>query len=669
MIYSGYQDGSRVHTSDGLVTVQIINQNHCLLFDEDHNPILKTHEQIVDALKSGIYVIDIPVVPKAILTDYQINDRDTRLMYVKSLQKVVNEHNVRPTTSKAYKLMIEQVELDYPTTRAFEKHPAKSSICRYWKTWVKGRFQDNALACARRNAPTRINPASEAVLSEFVAKTWLDSYSKLRSAHYRAYCMRVNEVAKANKAVIAVSERSFYRRIGELNNIEDELLRSGIGSARRNQLLLTMQKAIRTDFVMQRVEMDRIDLNLCLIDDVTGEVTKKVSVYFAIDCYSRAIVGVVVDLGLAENKESVVKLFQQIYMQDENLPFCAKPSTVIMDNGPGFNNAAVQQLCEQLDIDAVYAPPNQPSKKPFVESFNNVFRQQFCSGLAIFVDDKLTVGIPGYAGVTKNKSEPNTITSLSKAAELSVRDFLFSLNTFLCEYSNKNHGTTKISPHEAWFKSLDAVPRSHYDYEAVLNKFHVLQEKEEQKLYSNGTVKLNKQIFFSYELKQLYIKTKSLSREAKVVVTLNPFDARYVTVHYFDDRNQDSYRIVAENNAIEDMSKPISFKALNGETEDSFDIYRDTKHTITGEYRVNIEKLYPQTTRRKRRGKETSSFEENNKQNISAQARIEQSNLIDSKSNEHLKANMRFNTSESDIGESFVDDLIKVDMTDKKRRW
>jgi putative transposase len=669
MLYSAYQDGSRIQTDKGLARVQILNPNLCVLFDEDDNPLLQTHEQMQAALKSGTYIVEIPDVAQLVLTDYQINDKDTRLMYVNSLMKIVTEHDVRPTTNKAYKLMIDQVERDYPITRAVEKHPAKSSVCRYWRAWVNGRCFDNVLVSARRDAPTRVHPASEAILCEFVGTTWQNSQSKLRSAHYRAYCMTVKEASKKDNNILAVSERTFYRRIGELNTIEDELKRSKTGSARHNHLLLTMQRKLRAHSAMDRVEMDRIDLNLCLIDDETGEVTGKVSIYFAIDCYTRAVVGTVVDTGLAECKESVVNLFQQVYMKDDNLPFRGKPQIAAMDNGSGFIAATIHLLCEHLGITPVYVPPNSPSKKPFVESFNNSFRRNFCEGLAVNIDGKLTVGVPGYIGVNNGKGHDNTTISPAKAAVLSKRDFLYSLNTFLCEYSHKKHSSTQKSPHELWFESLNERPRTHYDYEAVVEKFHVLQSSLNQKLYSNGTVRLLNHIFSSPELKQLYIKTKSLNAEARVVVTFNPFDARYVTVRYFDDRSRLSYRIVAENIEIEDMPKSISFKALKGETENSVGIYQGTKHTVTGDYKVFIDKLHPQSTRRKKRGKETSSFEENNKQNLSAEDRIKQSNTNDSKESVILEANMRYKTDEPKMTKVEIKDHMKVDTNGEEPLW
>jgi putative transposase len=669
MMYSAYQDGSFVHTNKGLVQLQIINDRYSVLVNEEHDALLQTHEEIEAALKNGTYIVDIPDVPTLILTDYQINDRDTRLMYVKTLEKIVKEHNVRPTTLKAYELMIEQVERDYPVTLTLNKHPAKSSVCRYWKKWVEGNFFDDALVSSRRNAPTRIHPASEAVLNDYIAKVWGSSRSKLRSAHYKAYRSIVERESMKNPNVLAVSQRTYIRRLNGINCIEEEINNPHTSEARRNQLRLTMQKKIKTHFALQRVEMDRVDVNLNLIDDHTHEVTGKASVYFAIDCFTRAIVGVVVDTGLAENKESVVNLIQQVFMKDDNLPFQGKPHTIVMDNGPGFNNATIQQLCQKLNIDAVYTPSNQPSKKPFVESFNNVFRTQFCSGFVINMKDKLQVGIPGYLGVRSKKGDDKTTTNLQQAAELYVSDFLNLLNIFLCEYSYKKHSYTKKSPFEAWRQSVETTIRSHYDYESVVDKFHVLQYTVNQKLYHNGTVHVSGNKFFSKELKALYVKTKSLNAETEVVVTLNPFDARYVTVSYFDTRTQNQYQIFATNINIDDIPGPVSFKALKGEAENSMGIHQITKHTVTGKYEATIEKLHVQTRRSKKRGKYTTSFEENNKAQISAKERVAQSNLDDSKLNVNLQANMRYTNSESFVDEIVIEDNVKVETKGKKPLW
>ncbi|MEH6464379.1 MAG: transposase family protein [Shewanella psychromarinicola] len=666
---SGYRDGSSLQTKDGLAKIRIINENLCVLLNDPENGFIQTHTQIEEGLKSGAYIVDTPPVPKKILTKYQISDRDTRLMYVKSLEKVVEEHHVRPTTQKAYNLMIQQVEQDYPITLSLNKHPAKSSVCRYWRMWVNGRCCDDTLVSSRRNAPSRVHPAAEAVLNHYVSTVWSSSHSKLRSGHYKAYCSVVEKESIKNPSISAVSERTFYRRLAELSHIEDEMNSPFTTQARLNQLNLTCQKKIKTEYPLQRVEMDRVDLNLNLIDDNTHELTGKVSIYFAKDVHTRCIIGTVINFGLAENKESVVHLIQQIFMKDENLPFQGKPMSLFMDNGPGFHNSTVDHLCEKLGIEPSYTPANQPSKKPFIESFNNVFRNKFCSSFAVLVKDKLQVGIPGYLGVRNKKGHDKTNINIDKAAQLYKSDFIYLLNYFLCQYSHQTHSMTKKSPFEMWYDSSDSPILEHCSYENIIDKFHVLQNQKNQKLYQNGTVHVQGYKFTSPDLKSLYNRVKPLYGSPEVIVYLNPFDARYVTVSYFDTRTNIQHQILATNIDIDDMPEPVSFKKLKGESENIAGIHLTTKHTVTGKYEATIGKLHVQKRRRNNRGKPTASFEENNKGQLTAEQRVAQSNIEDSKLDVNLMANMRFSAAASHINEVEVEDFMKVDMTGKKRRW
>jgi putative transposase len=630
----GISIGSQFHNSHGGIETLIYQDAYSYLFEEDEDKTKKhvietaTFERQVEQQK---YIHKPTEKPHLQLSDYQKVDRDELLKYILTLRDLVHEQGLSATTGKTYRALIIEVEKRHPETQA-GKHPAHKTVAKHWRTWVNSGFDNDSLASKRRTAPTRLNSATEAQIQHYIATLWSDSNSKLKTAHYTAYRLGVEEKARANPSIKVASERTFYRRLAALNEIEDKLNSPIVSAATKNQLSLTLRRRIRTYFAMQRVELDRVHINMCLIDDETLEPTKSISIYTAIDCMTRSILGAVVDYGQGENKENVLNLIRQCYLADENLIAKGKPVVMVMDNGPGFNNAAIWKACKRLNVTEVYTPSNQPSKKPFVESFNNTLRNSFFKGM-IITDSKgkKTVGFNSYKGKRTDIDSEKLEKTLEKYADIKVSDFLRLLNTFLTEYSHKIHGETKVAPIMAWNESIKRTPRPHISYCQARQGFHVFKDKKTNKLQKRGTVHLLGQDFFSDGLKQLHIHMSIYANKGEnpdVEVFFDPFDARYVTVSVIDPTTKKEIDILAYNVDLDIIPNMISFDELKGFKPKSYDVLQTKKHEITGYYQGNIESFYPQKTRAKRSGTTASSFEENNKEGLSVEERINKSNHV-----------------------------------------
>ncbi|MCP4989304.1 MAG: transposase family protein [Colwellia sp.] len=536
----GINIGSKFHNPQGGIETTIFKDAYSYVLEEDED---KTKKHVIESanfekhLEQQKYIQKLTERPHLQLNEYQEADRDERLRYILTLKDLVHEQKLSPTIEDTYKALIVEVEKRHPETQA-SKHLAWKTVAKHWRTWVVSGFDNDSLASKRRQAPTRLNSATEAQIQHYVATLWSDSNSKLKTAHYTAYELAVKEKSLDNPSIKVASERTLYRRLAALSEIEDKLKNPNISPAAKNALSLTLRRRIRTHFAMQRVELDRVHINMCLIDDETLEPTKPISLYTAIDCMTRSILGVVVDYGQGENKENVLNLIRQCYVADENLIAKGKPVVMIMDNGSGFNNAAIWKACKRLNITAVYTPSNQPAKKPFVESFNNVLRNAFFKGM-IITDSKgnKTVGFNSYKGKRTDIDNEKLEKTLQKYADIKVSDFLRLLNTFLTEYSHKTHGETKVAPIMAWNESIKRTPRPHVSYHQAKQGFHVFKDKKTNKLQKRGTVHLLGQDFFSDELKLLHIQMSKYANKGinpDVEVFFDPFDARYVTVSFID---------------------------------------------------------------------------------------------------------------------------------------
>lgn len=640
----GYARGHEFHNVKGGIESIIFMDSEDVVLSGDGQSTVKR------VLKKGYFEDEIDkqhFVPKLVekphlqLTQYQKDIIEDRLQYMSELKKLV-KGGMSATIESTYHELITQVEKVYPATLA-TKHPAWKTVCRWWRAWVKTEFDDVALACKKRKCITKLNTPTEAFLQDYISKVYSDSNSTFKKAFYNDYTDLVKQDQVDNPSLHVASRRTFYRRLNELSQVEQALNIKGLTQAERNQRLLTLQRKIKTYFAMQRVECDRVCLNMCLIDDETGMPTPPVNLYLALDVYTRCPLAVLVSFD-AENKENGLNLLRQIYLADPNLSMSGKPVTLIMDNGAGFNNELVQKAGERLNTTIIYAPSNQPAKKPFVESFFNVLRDEFFSGMKVVdTEGNYTIGFNSYYPKRTSK-KTRDVDDLAKHANIKVSDFKKLLNTHLTEYIHKVHGSTGIAPLESWKQSLSGTSRPHYSYSDVQHCFHVCVEKPTHKLYARGIVRCLKQDYFSDELKAIYslLKQGKLDTEnPDVKVYFDPFDARTVTVSAILPGDIEATEYTAYNIDLHDAKHAISFDELHGFKPKSQDIWQKVKHIPQGRYQCVISEFVNQKRRPSPpRGPKIPSFKENTENGLNASERIAKAHKTDTKLNNDIKPNL-----------------------------
>jgi putative transposase len=591
--------------------------------------------------------------PHVQLTEFQERSRDHRLLYLSCLKQLVADGH-KPTVRSTYDKMIQQVELVHPFTLA-SKHLAYKTICRHWHSWRKNNFNDDAVACRTRSSKgsSRLSPASEAVLNDYISGVFSDSTSRFITGHYNAYRNTVKTQHKNNNAVTVASERTFRRRLASMQEHETEMNSPHLSQADRNQRLLTLCRKIKTYYSLQRVECDALSLNMCLIDDETGRPTDPIKLYIAFDVFTRAPLAVTLGFG-SENKEDVLNLLRHMFLSDNNLIAAGRPNVLIMDNGPGFNNKLVQKTCERLGISLFYAPSNQPAKKPFVEKFNHFLRQHFFSGVSVSESSpednkpgKKTVGFNSYYPKRTAKSN-RSVDNLASSADIKISDFKRLLNQFLTEYMHKINAQTNQTPQQRWLDSARNTPRPHFSYDAVATAFHVALDTysgNTNKLQSNGSVQCNKQRYASEDSKQLYNRLKTIGiagSSVDVQVSVDPWDARKVTISAQAESQGKFIDVIANHVKFGDEASPISFDHINNIKSKSEGILQTTKYQITGEYAFHIPYFVKTKKSKAPRGRKITSFEDNNGNGLSAEERIEAAN----ETNSHLTTAININHTE-----------------------
>ncbi|MEI8603666.1 hypothetical protein P4S55_25045 [Shewanella sp. PP-Sp27a-2] len=148
---------------------------------------------------------------RLILSPVQQATRDSRIVYIHTLRDMP----MRTTKPKAddvttYQKMIGVVEENCPARQRAE-HPKKTTINRYWKTWISSRFNDDSLICKSRSHTPRIGEESNALIDTYLSTTYQDSRHKVATGHYACYKQDALKARETNHNIIVASKRTFSR--------------------------------------------------------------------------------------------------------------------------------------------------------------------------------------------------------------------------------------------------------------------------------------------------------------------------------------------------------------------------------------------------------------------------------------------------------------------------
>lgn len=551
------------------------------------------------------------------LTEYQKRELKKREPYITELSQLV-KRGFKPTTNETINKLKDIV---------LEKHHigkkkyGNSTIARWWKQYKKANYVFEKSVPPRKSQPKRISYASENFLNNYISDTWVKGNIENKSAGYRSYSKAVENARLQNDAIELVSQSTFSRRLKDLNNFNIMLNSGNYGKIKK--ALRTLCGKIKTSRVLERVEMDRMELNLALIDE-DGKATGNVSIYIALDCYSRYPLSVTFELGVAEDTEGTVRSFKRIFSKmSDDLNAYGIPSKIIVDNGSGYKSEALKQIAQRLGVSVIKAPSVEPWRKPFVESFIRTLRAEFFEGGEFEAPNgRIIVGLPGYKPKRTAKTvKPTSDETIKKAAALTVEEFSSLLHGYLVHYVTQPHSGLKgKTPQQVWNQSIDKIPLIPVDEEKLYLACHYLEATPN--LAERGTVQVNKQVFADKRLKQCYLNAKTLNAEQdmSVVVKYDPDDARWVTViANFSCFGKPLVIERVENRALSgaELDSPQSFEELN--TKDGTPKRRDI-------FSRKLKTLIKQTKKPPLKGKPIESAKKNASKGLSIADRIKKSN-------------------------------------------
>ena len=231
--------------------------------------------------------------------------------------------------------------------------------------------------------------------------------------------------------------------------------RAGIAAANRE--FRGMSSGVVSTYPLERIEIDHTTLDVEVVDPVTGEVVGRPTLTWAIDHYSRVVLGLVVGIE-SPKRQLVLECLTQV-LQDKTpdmhvlgidgkrrWDMHGRPMYVVVDNGADFHSHDFQMACEAEGISIQYCPPGMPWFKGRAERFVGTLNTQ------------LVHQLPGTTRSNARdrgayKSEQLATMTLSEVRHITVR-YVTQI------YHERVHSALGTSPREAWEEGIATHPPS-----------------------------------------------------------------------------------------------------------------------------------------------------------------------------------------------------------------
>ncbi len=152
--------------------------------------------------KNKILTLKREISDQTQLTEYQVETRDSRLIYLRILKRLV-ESGKYATTQSTYELLIKEVEYHYP--EACEgKHPALTTLAKHWKKWHESHFNDDVIISAKRVVKTRLSKAKTNVLADSFDTRCHQKITRDMAANDETYYSVANQLTRTDAEINVV---------------------------------------------------------------------------------------------------------------------------------------------------------------------------------------------------------------------------------------------------------------------------------------------------------------------------------------------------------------------------------------------------------------------------------------------------------------------------------
>jgi putative transposase len=309
--------------------------------------------------------------------------------------------------------------------------------------------------------------------------------------------LKVKEPKKYPKIPCKQAIYDLFDNICPLLEIDKTLSR-----AERRQKKFKLKGSMISNYLMERVEIDAIYINLGLLDDDNNEYLGTVVLMCAIDVYSRCIVGYsyLIDENPKENTDLALECIKHMVSPKEEHPGAPYgiATTLAHDATTAMVGNNFKQVAIDLGMRAISVRTGHAWAKPFIERFFLTLRLSFLSKL------------PGYLGSKnyKGASHLNPEDTTEAHAQLTVSMFDRKLHDFIHNsyHVNAHAGLNKRAPIDVWNSECQKNPLA---ITAPMQNNLALEclglESLNHTIYDNGSIKLKNERYRADELKMMYL--------------------------------------------------------------------------------------------------------------------------------------------------------------------
>ncbi|WP_105172414.1 hypothetical protein [Pseudoalteromonas sp. T1lg24] len=481
--------------------------------------------------------------------------------YIEVLEELVKERNLAPHSSETYNLVIQLVNARYPQSDILTT-PKRKTLSHWWKNYVDSQHDIYHVLKPSRERCTPDDSKAERLLRNYIERA-TGNTDKKQKEHHKEYVEKARElglkhysISKFNRAIQDISE---YVRVMSDPNSSEVLKQS---------YRYKYVTKVKTSFCLERVEIDASNFNLKVFDE-NGQAIGPVTIFAAIDCYSKYPLAIHIQYKSGESAEAYQKLYREMISgSSPSLNADGVPMMIVGDNAAGLK-AHKTGVIYSSRSDFLRLPPYYPQGKGFIEQFFDMIKENFFEKQPYAIIDEKTgkkIFGEGVQGYTETPTDIKNHTPAEKRASITQIEFERRFHDFLCDYVNTKQASLKNkSPQHVWDEQAVINNFPEPDLCELEHLFHIHSTK--RKVRKNGTVFFDNSLYScpddGYGLKELFDEYKQKNKDLFVNVLYSIFNVRVVTVVY-KPRNSEAISITAHRVNVPDETSEIAYKSMEG---------------------------------------------------------------------------------------------------------
>ncbi|MDX1751527.1 MAG: DDE-type integrase/transposase/recombinase [Methylophaga sp.] len=516
-----FRNGAHIQWHEKSAVIRLFSRDLAVVQFSDGHTMNMPSQDLIAAYNHGEVRLVVPELEVKAMPAFTPEEKQ-KIQILESHFHLLHQQEY-PGSQATLRAVIAQIHPELERKYGPMKPLSPATLNRKYRKWLDvGRVTARLLIKPLQSRASRIDDEVKRLMDDVIDKVYLDNRYANVSQCYRNF---VTQYKRAGYKATCPSRNTFEKRVKQLDPFEVTLRREGSVAAQRK--FRAVLKNFTTEYIMQRVELDALNINIVLIDDEYNLIGKPV-VFIMIDCHSRAILGYSISYNTGETAQAVIECIRQGILPKKRehfphlkneWPMCGMPPEIVCDAGAAMTSDSVNAFMASTGISRLTTETKRPWYKSFVERFNLTIRTQCISFM------------PGYGG--KRSDDYDLEQSLPLMACLFPDEFERIITSYIVDdYHQCPHsGINKRTPHEVWEEQVKYNPIILPESIDTLNQF--------AGVVIEGTIQAHKgiqreNIFYnSKELVWLYRKIcqeKGIKNRVKVNFYFNAYDISNIRV-------------------------------------------------------------------------------------------------------------------------------------------